>query len=53
LSVGCIGYVYYSENLNWAACRPRVGHSWAKACCSTHVSNWWPAGQMWPAKLKF
>ena len=26
---------------------------WAAACCSTHVSNWWPVGYMWPAKLKF
>jgi len=24
-------------------------HCWAAACCSTHVSNWWPAVQMWPA----
>jgi len=22
---------------------------WAATCCSTHVSNWWPAGQMRPA----
>jgi len=22
-----IGYIYYSENLNWAACGPRFGHS--------------------------
>jgi len=21
--------------------------------CKVHVSNWYPAGQMWPAKLKF
>jgi len=36
---GCqyIGYIYYSENLNWAAktidwaeCGPRVGHSWSR-----------------------
>jgi len=30
-----------------------VRHCWAAACCSTHVSNWWPAGQTWAAKLKF
>jgi len=26
---GCqyMGYFYYSKNLNWAACGPRVGHS--------------------------
>jgi len=24
------GYFYYSENLNWAACCPRVGHSWTR-----------------------
>jgi len=28
-------------------------HCWGAACCSTHVSNLWPAGQMWAAKFKF
>jgi len=23
-----VGYFYYSEDLNWAACGQRVGHSW-------------------------
>jgi len=29
IRIGCeyVGYIYYSENLNWAACGPRVGHS--------------------------
>jgi len=29
IRTGCqyIGYIYYSENLNWAACVARVGHS--------------------------
>jgi len=29
IRTGCqyIGYIYYSENLNWAAYGPRVGHS--------------------------
>jgi len=29
IRTGCqyIGYIYYSENLIWAACGSRVGHS--------------------------
>jgi len=28
-------------------------HCWDAACCSIHLSNWWPAGQMWATTLKF
>jgi len=30
---GCqyVGNFYYSENLNWAACGPRVGHSGSRS----------------------
>jgi len=24
-------------------------HCWTAACCSAHVSNWWPVGKMWPS----
>jgi len=23
-----VGDFYFSENLNWAACGPKIGHSW-------------------------
>jgi len=32
-----IGYFYYSENLNWATCGPRVGHSWIIKCFHQRV----------------
>jgi len=25
-----MGYIFYNENLNWAACGPRIGHSWSR-----------------------
>jgi len=30
IRTGCqyVGYLYYSKNVNWAACGPWVGHSW-------------------------
>jgi len=34
-------YFYYSENLNWATCAPRVGHSWFKSKYPSGKHNVW------------
>jgi len=38
IRTGCenVGYFYYSENLNWAACGPRLGHS-----CTREITTIW------------
>ena len=39
IRTGCqyVSYSYYSENLNWAACGPRVGHSCSKLIFANRV----------------
>jgi len=34
-----VGYFYYTENLNWAACGPRVGHSCSGTFDSPHSQS--------------
>ena len=35
-----IGYFPYSENVNWAACAPLVGHSWFRWTKITTLKKW-------------